>query len=303
MFFLLLSLLLPPSLASAKVKCRPVWSEDGSFFGGDCDSMGIRNSAGRTVAALGEIMRVNPAVLPTIPTPLGAELNLHNRGYGPQESASEVHLVKGLPWLGLGAGTWNTGSMVGSDLPAIFEGSPQEAEFRAYERAPITRKGYRAGFSFKLPLVSTGIVRARAGYTIGSGKVSGENGDGYGGVLDVGMFYFSYSKMTEKFGGTLNSLDTNTYSLGVDAGALHAGYAHAIVRSGGLFPASQFFSLRYSGELWTLFASLKMYTTFRGSRESWPSATVHRAFGDHFTFGYLYGLYRESHSLSLQVFL
>lgn len=299
-FILILSFLLPAPALSAR-KCG--WSDDGSFYGSNCDAMGIRNSAGRTVAAIGEILRVNPATLPTLPTPLGAEFNAHNRGFGPQESRTEINMVKGLPWVGLAAGSWNTGSMVSSDLPALFEGSPQESEFRAYERAPITKKGYRVGASFKLPFISAGIVRARVGFTTGSGKVSGENGDGLGGVLDVGVFYFSVSKMMEKFGGTLNSMDTVTYSLGVDAGALHAGYAHAIVRSGGLYPASQFISLRYSGEQWTLFASLKMYTTFRGSRESWPSATVHRAFGDHFTFGYLYGLYRESHSLSLQVFL
>ena len=304
-FAVLLAFLLPsPSLAARE--CRPTWSSDGSFFGGTCDSMGIRNSAGRTVAALGEIMRVNPAVLPTLPTPLGAEFNVHNRGYGPQESNTEVHVIKGLPWVGLGASSWNTGSMVGSDLPALFEGSPTEASFQLYERTLPSKNGYRLGASVRLPLLPRSTrFRLRVGLTLGSGKVPGETGSGYGGVMDAGPFYFSYSSMVERFGTyfTSTSVETSTYALGVDAGTFHAGYAYSVVTAARRMPGSSMLTVRFSGDLWTFFASLKLYQNFRGQSLSWPSLTIHRNFGDHFTAGYLYGLYRDSHSLSLQVFL
>lgn len=305
MFFALLVAFLLPAPSLAARECRPTWSSDGSFFGGTCDSMGIRNSAGRTVAALGEIMRVNPAVLPTLPTPLGAELNIHNRGFGPQESRSEVHLVKGFPWLGLGIGSWNTGSMVGSDLPALFEGSPLETSFQLYDRSLPSRSGYRFGTSVRLPILPRSTrFRLRVGLTVGSGKVAGESAAGLGGVMDAGPFYFSVSSMSEKFGTTVTtSVDTSTYALGVDAGTFHAGYTHSVVRAARRMPGASTLTLRFSGDTWTVFGSLKVYENYRGMKQSWPSATIHRNFGDHFTAGYLYGLYRDSHSLSLQVFL
>lgn len=300
---LLLFFLHGPALAARE--CRPSWNSDGSFFGGACDAMGIRNSSGRTVAALGEIMRVNPAVLPTVPTPLGAELNVHNKGYGPQESRSELHVIKGLPWVGLGAGSWNTGSMVGSDLPALFAGSPLEASYQQYDRALPSRNGYRLGTSVRLPILPRSTrFRLRVGLTIGSGKVAGEEAAGYGGVMDAGPFYLSYSKMSEKFGTTLTtSVDTDTFALGLDAGTFHAGYTYAVVRASRRMPGSSLLTLRFSGDTWTFFGSLKLYQNYRGQAQSWPSLTLHRNFGDHFTAGYLYGLYKDSHSLSLQVFL
>jgi hypothetical protein len=304
MFFLLiLSFLLPAPAHSAR-KCG--WSDDGSFYGAYCDAMGIRNSTGRTVAAIGEILRVNPASLPTLPTPLGAEFNVHNRGFGPQESRTEINMVKGLPWVGLGVGTWNTGSMVGSDLPALFEGSSYESAFQSYDQASVIKNGYRAGLSVQLPIFPRGKgFRLRAGLAKGQGKLAGEDSDSYGAVLDLRSFYFSFTDVKDDLKpGLLPGIETQIFAGGFDSGVIHLGYAHSLVSlSGNRQPATSQFSFRFTGEVWSAFASLKLYTSYRGKRESWPSLTLHRNFGEHFTFGYLYGLYRESHSLSLQVFL
>lgn len=254
---------------------------------------------------MGEIMRFNPAVLPTESTPFGFEFNAHSKGQGPQESQTEVQLIKGLSFFGLGVGTWNTGSMVGSDLAALFEGTSYEAGFREYDSLTPYRTGFRIGGAVQLPLRSVKHrFRIRLGFTFGQGKVKDELSVGRGIVIDLKGFHFGYSATREDLSpGRIVGIETDSYTVGYSIKNLHLNFSRMEVTSAVALEGSNLFSVRYADESVAILASLKTYQNAYGRKLQWPSFTFHKNFGEKLAFGYLYGLYRSSHSLSLQFYL
>jgi len=277
------------------------WNADKSFY--TCDGYGVQESVGRTVATMGEVININPAALPTVPTPVGMEFDLHSRDQGPEKSRSQLSLIKGFNGLGVELGSWTTGTMSSMETGAIFDGSPYAGQYQSYLNQVSVKQGYRLGSAFRFPLGLIGKgYHLQVGGSIGEGPRSSIPSVGYGVTGAILGLNLGYSYLKENLSGLLPQIVSNTFSVGLQEGPLYVGYSATAFSITTPLPSSSMFSVRWANDSWSLFASYKKYGDYYQNSHTWTSASAHLNFGKHLALGYVYGLYPGSHSASSQFY-
>ncbi|MGZ3652240.1 MAG: hypothetical protein ACXWR1_01255 [Bdellovibrionota bacterium] len=254
------------------------------------------------MAAIGEIVRFNPAALPALHTPVGAELNVHSYKEGPEGSHTDFTLIKGFSHLGLALESWTVDTIAGPDLESLFSGLPQKAAYQTYENAKSTSQGYRAGAALALPFLNGKLVQARIGGTVGQDQKSSPASQGLGAIVDVGHLNFGYAFLRDNFAAALPVINTNSLNLGYQLGKIFLGYSHSIHNIGTKL-SSNLFSLRWSGDVFNGFLAYKSTEDYFKAHHGLFSASAHLNLSEHWSLGYIYGLYPGSNSASLQLFL
>jgi hypothetical protein len=294
--FLLLALL--PSLAFGERKCK--WNDEGTFYGGsDCDGGGTRNSIGHSVVSAGEVVQLNPAALPTLPTPIGAELNINSRAEGPNQSRTSLSLLKGFDRLGFGLGTWTTDTMSGPELSSLFAG-PNAQNYQAYQALPENGPGLRAGLA--LALIRYKRLALRVGGGIGQNSKNGPGASSAGIAVDLLHLNFGASFAHESF-PNLPKIRSEYFSAGLLFGPLFIGNNLGVHDADTAHSVTNTISARWSDDTTNFFFSYKSYTSSSADSGSWISSSAHFNVNQHLSVGYIYGLYLKSHSLSIQAYL
>lgn len=290
-FLVLIAIL--PSIAFAD--CQ--WNSDRSFFG--CDTLGIASSVGRTLPAIGDSIRFNPASLPTVPTPIGVEAIYSSHTVG--EDRLQGSIIKGYPYVGIGAASWTENSfatpIVQRYLRALYASA-----FQQYERS--TGTGFRAGAALGIPLGRLeGAARVSVGASFGQGRVSGSSSSSFGITADGPWLSAGLSRTSETISPLFPKATTDALSFGLHHDGFYAGFTRMAFTLGALEQqAILFYSVRWASERWAVHGSLKRDVDEIGNRKNEKNAGLQFFFGKHFVLGYMYGLYPRSHSMTAQFF-
>lgn len=283
---LCLALLAP---AAARADCY--WK--GTLF--TCDTVGTYNSVGRTLPLVMDSIRFNPASLPTGLTPAGVEATYSTDAQ--VDRNFQVSLIKGLPFLGFGVSNWSETSFFTPDVHRLVRES-FPGSLPAYRNGD--GQGFRAGGAIGVPLGED--FRFNVGASTGKGRIAGSDSFAYGATLEMPVLSLGLSHTSETVIPAISKARTTIASVGLHLAGVYLGYSYMRYSIGitGL-PEMNFFSLRYTNELFALYAAYKRDSVGLSIRTS-ATGSLQGKISDGLVLAYTYGLYPNSHSLGLQIY-
>lgn len=296
LFFLSLILLIPQ--AQAKSECG--WNDSRTFF--SCDDVS-KASTGATIPIIGDILQNNPAGLPSFPTPLGVEGTFSNRSFPGKKAKFSASLIKGFEGIGFGLGSWSDGTFSAPDFRNHFYSTTEEVDYKAYEANPPSDLGLRLGTSVKIPprFIPRGIDFSVGG-SVGFSRVKNSYSPQFGAVLRLLDIRLGYSRSFDRISTLLPKARVDVASIGLDLGAFYLGYSYVLTRTIVNRTHANNYLLRLDSGRWVIFGAVKLQKDHRGDSFTWPTAGIQRKLGSRLGVGYVYGLYRYSHSALLQFY-
>jgi hypothetical protein len=276
------------------------WNIDGSFF--SCDNYGMRQSTGRSLPRALDVIRINPASIPSLPTPIGVEGTYAN-STELGKNKFQASLVKGFKGIGLGLGTWDVGSFSGADLGEQFANTIYQTDYEKYQHDASAIKGFRVGASLMAPLNPLEkIFHLQMGASVGKATGSSVLSPSYGIVADARWISFGYTLANETLSGTLPRVKTQAWSAGLQIQQLYFGVTGSFFRTAAGGFRNTVYNVRWARGALGLYGAVKKFRDRDGKPFSQNMASFDLKLNRNLLFGYAYGLYHYSHSATLAFF-
>lgn len=280
---------------SALADCA--WNSDRSFF--SCDTLGIASTVSRALPVASEGIRFNPASLPTVPSPAGVEATYSSRTEA--DGKFQVALIKGFSSFGLGLSSWSENSFATPNVQRALR-TRFVSVFDDYSSQ--SNDGFRLGAALAIPLGALEkYFRVNGGASLGKGRLSRSSSTTYGLTLESRFLHLGYSKAYETISTQIPDATTATFGVGVSLEGLYLGFSRISYAIGTIEQLPIYlYSLRYADRRWAIYGALKRDADFSGNRDTDKTAGISRYVTDKLVLGYLYGLYPDSHSMTVQLY-
>lgn len=296
-FFLLALLIFSAQPAYAERDC---WNADRTTY--DCNQGG-GGVTKKSVPTAGDVIQSNPAALPVHHTGFGLEGIVSNRSDPTGKMKFAGSTIKGFEGIGFGIGSWSEDTFSAPDFRNHFLGTTYAQDYRNYETDSSKAQSFRLGTSVRLPLGLPNGMELSVGGSLGQGRVKKSLARQTGLVLRMFMFGFGYAQSYEKLSIALPHPRVDTFSTGIFLYSLFFGYYTNTVKSVAGKTYSNTYAANWETSKWTFYGAIKSYKDYRDIPQTWFTGKVQRTFGKRLGFGYIYGFYQRSHSISMQLYL